>query len=496
MNIHQMIKRFSLCLLVWCTLAVAPTFAQTITHVPLFTFDGDSSGDQLGFEVSGAGDVNGDGFADLIAGAPFDDNNGTSSGSARVLSGIDGSVLYDFFGDLAGDLFGWSVSGAGDVNGDGFADLIVAAPTNDSMNAPNGFARVFSGADGSVLYTLGVDSTIDFFGRAISGAGDVNGDGFADLIVGLPIGNSARVFSGVDGSVIHNIVGVSGDLFGRTVSDAGDINGDGFADLIVGAPLEDTINGVGSGSVRVFSGVDGSLLHTFNGDSAGDGLRAVSGAGDVNGDGFDDLIAGANGDDNNANNSGLARVFSGVDGSVLYTFEGDSSVDAFGLGELMGGSVSGAGDVNGDGFADLIVGSPGADPNGQNSGRARVFSGADGSVIYTLDGDSSDGFFGDTFGTSVSGAGDVNGDGVADFVVGALRGGANGGGYVRLFVSQITEPFILGDCNQDGVVDFADIPAFIEILITDSYLLEADVNPDDVVNTEDIDPFIAILIAS
>jgi len=159
--------------------------------VPLFTFDGDSSGDQLGFEVSGAGDVNGDGFADLIVGAPFDDDNGTSSGSARVLSGNDGSVLYNFFGDIADDLFGFSVSGPGDVNGDGFADLFVAAPSNNNMNAPNGFARVFSGMDGSVLYTLGVDSPIDFFARAIGSAGDVNGDGFADLIVGVPLGDSA-----------------------------------------------------------------------------------------------------------------------------------------------------------------------------------------------------------------------------------------------------------------------------------------------------------------
>ncbi len=493
MNIQQLLRRFLLCLLAWCALTIAPALAQTVKHVPLFTFHGDSGDDQFGFDVSGAGDVNGDGFADLIVGAPMDDNNGLSSGSARVLSGIDGNVLYEFFGDAAGEIFGWSVSGAGDVNDDGFADLVVAAPTNVNDIAPNGSARVLSGMDGSVLYTFNGDPTADFFGRELSGAGDVNGDGFADLIVGYPLNDSARVFSGVDGSVLYNFEGdLAGDLFGRKVSGAGDVNGDGFADLIVGAPMDDTINGLESGSARVFSGVDGSVLYTFNGDSAGDGLRAVSGAGDVNGDGFADLIVGAAGDDNNANGSGIARVFSGVDGSVLYTFEGDSSTDLFGIGESLGVSVSDAGDVNGDGFADLIAGAPNAAANGQRSGRSRVFSGADGSILYTFEGDPSNGFFGDSFGVSVSGAGDVNGDGMADFIVGASSGGANGGGYARLFVSKI---IILGDCNLDGFVDFSDIPAFIEVLTNDGFLDEADFNQDEEVTTEDIAPFIEILIA-
>ena len=125
MNTQQMITRAPLYLLAWCTLAVTPTFAQTFTHVPLFTFDGDSLGDQFGSSVSGAGDVDGDGFADVIVGAVLDDNNGESSGSARVFSGVDGSVVYNLNGDSANDFFGNSVSGAGDVNGDGFDDLIV-----------------------------------------------------------------------------------------------------------------------------------------------------------------------------------------------------------------------------------------------------------------------------------------------------------------------------------------------------------------------------------
>src|SRR5690606_28077584 len=160
------------------------------------------------------------------------------------------------------------------------------------------------------------------------------------------------------------------------VSGAGDVNNDGFGDLIAGA-IGDDNNGSGSGSARVFSGADGSILYTFDGDSADDQFgESVSGAGDVNNDGFEDLIVGASFDDNNGSNSGSARVFSGADGSSLYTFDGDSAFDFLGV------SVSGAGDVNGDGFDDLIIGASFDDNSGSNSGSARVFSGADGAALY------------------------------------------------------------------------------------------------------------------
>ena len=484
MSTQQIFTRVTLCLLAWCTLAITPALAQIINHVPLFTFDGESSGDEFGFSVSGAGDVNGDGYADVIVAAPDDDNNGADSGSVRVISGNDGSVLYNFNGDSAGDLFGFSI-GAGDVNGDGFSDLIVAAPTNSNSSPPNGSVRVLSGIDGSTLYTFNGDPTTDFFGRSASGAGDVNGDGFDDVIVGIPLGNMARVFSGADGSVLYNFVGDSADdLFGRFVNGAGDLNGDGFDEVIVSAPMDDN-NGAGSGSARVFSGADGSVLYDFDGDSAGDGFgRPVSGVGDVNGDGVPDLIVGIQGDDNNGNGSGSARVFSGADGSILYTFNGDPPINI--LADLFGTGASSAGDVNDDGFDDLIVATPGDDNNGFNSGNVRVFSGADGSIIYNIDGNA-----GDIFGTSASGAGDVNGDGVADFIVGALNNGGNDGGYATLYVSEV---IILGDCDLGGEVNLFDIAPFIEILSDNGFLEQADINRDEVVSFLDIAPFIEILM--
>ena len=163
----------------------------------LYTFNGDAAGDMLGFPVAGAGDVNKDGYLDFVVGAPQLFSPGP--GSARVLSGADGAILYTFYGDSVGDTFGGSVAGAGDVNKDGYADVIVGAPNNGT-----GFARVLSGADGTILYTFYGDSVGDTFGQSVVGAGDVNKDGYADIIVGAygdddngAESGSARVFSGL-----------------------------------------------------------------------------------------------------------------------------------------------------------------------------------------------------------------------------------------------------------------------------------------------------------
>ena len=132
--------KFVVCLfLVLVVMSVLGQAQATIAY----TFDGDSMSDWFGYSVSNAGDVNGDGFSDLIVGARFDDNNGSDSGSARVLSGVDGAILHTFDGDSGFDFFGFSVSNAGDVNGDGFADLIVGARFDDNNGSNSGSARVF-----------------------------------------------------------------------------------------------------------------------------------------------------------------------------------------------------------------------------------------------------------------------------------------------------------------------------------------------------------------
>jgi len=378
--------------------------------------DGQHMNDRLGWSVSGAGDVNGDGIPDFIAGALYADN-GLASGSAYVYSGANGTLLYQFDGQNSADRFGESVSAAGDVNGDGFDDLIVGADSSDNGGSSSGSAYIYSGVNGALLYQWDGQKPADRFGGTVSGAGDVNGDGFDDVIVGADGvdnngGNSgaAFVYSGANAALLYQFDGQNADdHLGRSVSGAGDLNGDGFDDVFIGADGADN-NGSNSGSAYVYSGANGTLLYRFDGQNPGDTLGgSVSRAGDVNSDGFEDLIVGAFRSDNNGFESGSAYVYSGANGALLYQWDGENSSDHFGW------SVSGAGDVNGNGHDDVIVGANNSSNNSVGSGSAYVYSGAHGSLLYQWDGQSSS----DRFGGSVSGAGDVNGDGFDDVIVGA-----------------------------------------------------------------------------
>ena len=401
-----------------CILAVMGN-GQTV----LQQFNGLAAGDYFGSAVAGAGDVNRDGFADIVVGAGWADPGGRmQAGQATVFSGKDGSVLYTFNGLVSNDCFGGSVAGAGDVNRDGHADIVVgAAAASPRGSTMAGQATVFSGKDGSVLYTFNGLATGDNLGSSVAGAGDVNRDGFPDIVVGAanasPLGRTmagqATVFSGKDGSVLYTFNGlVTRDFLGVSAAGAGDANRDGFPDIIVGAYGASPGWRKMAGQATVFSGKDGRVLYTFNGLATGDGFGySVAGAGDINKDGFSDLVAGAAGAcPGGRRYAGQATVFSGQDGSVLYTFDGVVACDFLGI------SVDGAGDVNRDGFPDVVVGAWGASAGGlSGAGQAIVFSGKDGKILHTLNGAA----MGDAFGWSVAAAGHVDRDGVPDLVVGA-----------------------------------------------------------------------------
>ncbi len=388
----------------------------------LHRFNGVAIGDSLGHAVSGAGDVDNDGFADLIVGAWAADPGGNSfAGSAYVYSGVGGALIYQYHGAAAFDELGVAVSGAGDVNNDGFDDFVIGA----SGASPGGLgsagsAFVYSGLNGALIYQYDGEDVSVSLGSAVSAAGDVNNDGFDDFIIGsesarpnaLFSAGSAMVYSGATGALIYRIDGtVAWDTLGHSVAGAGDVDGDGSDDFLIGAPLADPGGVSASGSAFVYSGASGLLLYQYDGTTTFDGMgESVAGAGDVDQDGFADFIIGAKSTDvGGVVNAGSAFVYSGASGLLLHRFDGDTSSTSFGI------SVSGAGDFDGDGFDDLIVGANTAAPGGvSNAGSALVYSGASGDLLFRADGEDSQDFLG-----RVSGAGDVDGDGRGDVIVGA-----------------------------------------------------------------------------
>ncbi|MFT7619008.1 MAG: hypothetical protein ACI97A_002656 [Planctomycetota bacterium] len=402
-------------------------------------FNGSNPNDFLGGAVAGAGDVNGDGFDDYIAGARGDNTNGNDAGSATVISGFDHSVLYVFHGDTSDSWFGWAVDGAGDVNGDGFDDLIVGALHDATMGPGTGMFRIFSGLDGQVLLTKHGVAPVFNLGSSVSALGDLDQDGFDDFVVGArstgtngPQSGSAHVYSGSTGTVMFTFNGGSAFAqFGSSVSCAGDVNGDGVNDIVVGAPTDNSTSLFRAGRVRIYSGVDGSIIQTLFGNAAqGKFGLSVDGVGDVNRDGFDDIIVGSPSNQNVGLFAGNARVFSGADGSILHNIKGSPGIQ-------LGNSVAGTGDVNGDGSPDYLVGTS---LFGALQGQAILFSGADKSELVIFAGES----LGTGFGSAVDSAGDINGDGFPDLIIGARHESVTAplSGSAHVFISP-TKPSLL-----------------------------------------------------
>ncbi|MGO1120920.1 beta strand repeat-containing protein, partial [Rhodovibrionaceae bacterium A322] len=495
-----------------------------------YIFEGITANDSSGFSVSSVGDIDNDGLDDLLIGAFGANPSGNNSGESYLVFGselsnldaiggsggaisdgfidladLDGSRGYTFEGIDGSDYSGFSVSSAGDADGDGTFDILIGAEFADP-----------SGNNSGETYLIFGDQLANL--DAVGGSGGGVADGNISL-------------SDLDGTTGYIIEGISSnDESGRSVSSAGDVDGDGIADLLIGAHLGDPggVNNAGesyllygaqlesldkanSGSGSETDGrisltdLDGNHGYIIEGiaDSDVSGV-SVSSAGDVDGDGKDDLIVGATGTDPNGFDSGSSYLIfgdqlaqldasGGSDGAVAdglislsnlngpqgYTFEGIDAGDASGV------SVSSAGDVNGDGKDDLIVGARSADVNGmQDVGESYLIYGGqlaaldavgggngalvDGNISlsdlngthgYILEGVSTN----DRSGESVSSAGDVDGDGLDDLIIGAQNAGHSGaqtsGESYVVFGSQLADLDAAGGSGgavTDGKIDLSN----------------------------------------
>jgi len=455
-------------------------------------FGGAAPSDYAGYSVSAVGDINGDGLADLVIGASQADPDATTNAgttyvifgsqtgpAGRNLESVNGSDGFALTGVGTSDFSGSSIAGAGDFNGDGIDDLIVGASQADNSGPDSGSAYIVFGRsdgfpatldlgslDGTNGFRLDGEAAGDRFGVAVDGADDVNGDGFDDVIIGAHVaapegqdraGASYVIFGSADASASASVADLNGnrgfriigaapgDLSGRAVAGAGDFNGDGFNDLIIGA-LGAEPTGSYSGSAFVVLGrsqfpasidlaaADGANSFRLDGEASGNFAgRSVASAGDVNDDGFDDVIIGAPlAGPSQAGRAYLVfgsggpfaavRQLAGLNGTTGSTLNGAVSR------EFAGFAVNGGGDVNGDGIDDLVVGAYAASTNGASSGSAYVVFGRgagfpnninladlDGLTGFRLNGASAN----DLAGRAVDIVGDPNADGISDLIIAA-----------------------------------------------------------------------------
>jgi hypothetical protein len=365
----------------------------------LRTYEGEGF-DQLGYEAANAGDVDGDGIADLVVGAPAANER---AGRFYVWSGADGALLFEGQGEQPGGQLGWTVAGAGDVDGDGHADVVVGEPGWRGK----GRVHVLRGRDGKLLFDCEGEQVGDFFGDEVETAGDWDDDERADVVVGASRHGGGRgrayVFAGRTGDLLFTLSGQSADeRFGSAVAG----HGEGTRRLlVVGAPQGGAAQRGRAYVYRSPSELAFTIEATDSGSDLGSHFASIPG--DVDGDGWPDVYASDWKDSTHGSTTGRIYVHSGQDGALLFTRSGDRAGDGFGIGNAR------AGDVDGDGRADLVVGAWVASAVAPRAGKVQLLRGHDGALLGTWTCTEQ----GATFGYDATGLGDVDGDGVPDFLV-------------------------------------------------------------------------------
>lgn len=467
------------------------------------TRDGREVGSGFGTAVASAGDVNGDGYSDLIVAAPFSDKTTDTSDVGKVVLyygspiGASISVSWSFTFNQKNANFGAAVASAGDVNNDGYSDVIVGAPGYDNEDVDEGKVWVFLGSASGLkltpVWTAEGNKANSRFGATVACAGDVNGDGNSDVLVGAPNWNDGQanegavfLYRGTSSGVFDTPVWTAqsntvGANFGAAIANGLDVNGDGFSDIAIGAPNQNNDEDVAvEGRLYVYYGrasfptaapnfIDSTLQDAAN-FAAG-----LNSAGDVNGDGYGELILGAPRYDNGSTDEGRIIVYYGSATGLSRTNTWTTETNRDNA--RLGNSVAGGGDFNGDGFADIFVGASNMTNGQNNEGQAFVYYGSANGLqtTFSLAVESDQTLA--RLGTSIANAGDLNGDGLSDMIVGAPNYTNNLASEGRLFIyhgrlnglssnpnttilgTKVGDQFGLslasvGDVNGDGFGDF------------------------------------------
>mgnify|MGYP001490605058 CR=1 FL=1 len=408
--------RVALAARVLVVLAACSVAAAVGTTTAVHFYEG-TFHDSFGSAVASIGDVNGDGVPEFAVGADFSSAGTSLGGEVIVFDGDRGTELFRVAGDVAQRYLGAGIWAAGDFDGNGVPDLLVAAPGDGNVTRGPGYVIVASGVDGAELFRATGTSNAGYFGTAAAVIEDVTGDQVPDVLISEPgdFGPGiVRVHSGADGSAVagRSIPGESDDdRIGRAIAVVGDVDGDGVDDYAVGAPAAlDKRGNRFAGRVVVHSGATGRELfrktgsvRTAGGTSHADAFgSSIANLGDQDGDGVPDFAVGAPG----ALGEGAVTVFSGgKKGKVVYTARGTS-------GTGLGRAVANAGDLDGDGRDELVA------------------TGNDLVAVYTLGPKKSArllaefvGASGNDVGDAADGAGDLDGDGRPELLVGSRAGG-------------------------------------------------------------------------